>query len=502
MSDVSGAGAGELLHRLRQRELSAFEISRACLQQVERLDGRVHAFLRINPRAEDDAREIDRRLARGDAGPLAGIPVAIKDNIVTRGLTTTCGSRILEDFVPQRDSTAVARLRDAGAVVLGKTNLDEFGMGSSTENSAFGPTRNPWNLDRVPGGSSGGSIAAVAARMVPLALGSDTGGSVRQPAAFCGVIGLKPTYGRVSRSGLVAFGSSLDQIGPAGRSVADVARLLEVIAGPDPADATSAAVDVGAYTGACEEGVAGMRVGIPREYFGEGLDPEIERAVREAAAHLERQGARLEEVSLPHTRYAIPTYYLIATAEASSNLARYDGVRYGLRVDEDHDLQNMYRGTRGAGFGAEVKRRIMLGTYALSAGYYDAFYGRAQRARTLLQRDFTELFDSGVDLLLTPTTPTSAFRLGEKLDDPLAMYLSDVYTVTVNLAGVPAIVIPVGLSSTGLPIGAQLIGPAFEEERLFRAGAALESLFGCPRPPRVQPASGSADRPADRPADR
>ena len=491
MSGCLGLEAGDIRERLRRREVSALEVVRECLARVEALDGRLHAFLRINPRAEEEASERDREMATGAGGPLAGIPVAIKDNLATAGLTTTCGSRILQDFVPLRDATAVARLRTAGAIVLGKTNLDEFGMGSSTENSAFGPTRNPWDLDRVPGGSSGGSAASVAVRMVPLALGSETGGSVRQPAALCGVVGLKPTYGRVSRSGLVAFGSSLDQVGSLAGSVADCARLLGVIAGGDPADSTSAADPVDPYEDASRRGVRGLRVGLPREYFGEGLDVEIDQAVRRAAAVLEKEGAIVEEMSLPHDRFAIPTYYLVATAEASSNLARFDGVRYGLRIDRGDGLRAMYRATRGAGFGAEVQRRIMLGTYALSAGYYDAFYGKALRVRTLLRKDFLDAFASGIDLLLSPTTPTPAFRLGEKVDDPLAMYLSDVYTATMNLAGIPALSVPVGLTRSGLPIGVQLTGADFGESTLFRAGAVLESVCGRFFPPMAPPALGT-----------
>jgi aspartyl-tRNA(Asn)/glutamyl-tRNA(Gln) amidotransferase subunit A len=474
VSELSALPAGELWARLRDGEVSAVEATRACLARIEAVDPGIGAFLSLNPRAEDDARALDERRTGGDATDLAGLPIAIKDNISTQDLATTCGSRILEGFVPLRDATAVARLRAAGAVILGKTNLDEFGMGSSTESSAFGPTRNPWDPERVPGGSSGGSAAAVAAGMTPLALGSDTGGSVRQPAAFCGVAGLKPTYGRVSRLGLVAFGSSLDQIGPFGRRVADVARVLAVIAGADLRDATSSDVATEDYLSACERGVTGLRVGIPREYFDEGLDPEIRAAVMEAAARLEGAGAAIDEVRLPLTRFAVPTYYLVATAEASSNLARYDGVRYGRRSGAGGGLQSMYRATRGSGFGDEVKRRIMLGTYALSTGYYDAYYGKAQRARTLLRREFDGVFGGGVEVLLTPTTPTPAFRLGEKIDDPLAMYLSDVFTTTANLAGLPALSVPVGRSTGGLPIGAQLLGPAFAEASLLRAGAAIE----------------------------
>jgi aspartyl-tRNA(Asn)/glutamyl-tRNA(Gln) amidotransferase subunit A len=477
MSPLNDLSAGELLDRLGARETSSLEVTRDCLARIDALDGELKAFVRTNPRVEDEAAASDARRAKGRAGSLEGLPVALKDNLDTAGLETNCASSILEGFVPLEDATAVARLRAAGAVVLGKTNLDEFAMGSSTEHSNRGPTRNPWDPTRVPGGSSGGSAAAVAARMAPVALGSDTGGSVRQPAAFCGVVGLKPTYGRVSRYGLVAFGSSLDQIGPLTRRVRDAARLLETIAGADPRDATCSGAPTGDYVGSCEHEAAGLRVGLPREYFDDGLDAEVARAVRSAAEELARQGARVEEVSLPHTRFSIPTYYLVATAEASSNLARYDGVRYGRREPGADPLQGMYRRSRAAGFGPEVKRRIMLGTYALSAGYHDRFYGTAQRARTLLRRDFAEVFASGVDLLLTPATPTAAFRLGEKADDPLQMYLSDVYTTTANLVGIPGLCIPAGCTPDGLPVGCQLLAPHFEEARLFRAAAALERAF-------------------------
>jgi aspartyl-tRNA(Asn)/glutamyl-tRNA(Gln) amidotransferase subunit A len=475
MAPLTAVPAGDLHRRLCSRELTSLELTRACLERIEAVDGRLGAFVRLDPSAEDQARSIDAARDKGaPASGLAGLPIAIKDNILTAGLETGCASAVLAGFVPRRDATAVERLRAAGAVIVGKTNLDEFGMGSSTENSVFGPTRNPWDPKRVSGGSSGGSAVAVAAGMVPVALGSDTGGSVRQPAAFCGVTGLKPTYGRVSRFGLVAFGSSLDQIGPLGRRVEDVARLLEVIAGADPADATSAEPEVEPYVESSRRGIAGLRVGLPREYFDDALDPEIERAVRDAASRLQDAGASVEDVSLPHTRFAVPTYYLVATAEASSNLARYDGVRYGVRHGADRGLQTMYRETRGNGFGDEVKRRIMLGTYALSAGYYDAFYGKAQRARTLLRRDFETVFETGVDVILAPTTPTRPFRIGEKVDDPLEMYLSDVFTTTANLVGLPAISVPVGRTDDGLPIGAQLLGPAFGEARLLPAAAAIE----------------------------
>ncbi len=478
MNGLAGRSAEELLRLLRAREVSALEVVRDHLARIELVDRELGAVLRVNDRAEDDARAVDARIAAGDAGTLAGLPIALKDNLLTAGLATTAGSRILEGFVPARDATVVARIRAAGAVILCKTNLDEFAMGSSTENSAFGPTRNPWDLTRVAGGSSGGSAAAVAAGLAPIALGSDTGGSVRQPAAFCGVVGLKPTYGRVSRFGLVAFGSSLDQIGPMSATVAGCALTLGVIAGGDPADSTSSSLPVPDYRAGLGEGVAGLRIGIAREYFDANLDPQIAGAMRAASAALVAAGARVEEVSLPNTRYSVPAYYLVATAEASSNLARYDGVRYGLRAAGSHSVGQMYRATRGEGFGDEVKRRIMLGTFALSAGYHDAFYGKAQRVRTLLRGDFERVFAAGVDLLLCPTTPTVAFRIGEKVDDPLAMYLSDVYTATANLAGVPAISVPAGTSAEGLPIGAQLLGADFSEAKLLRGAAVIEAALG------------------------
>ena len=474
MSGPADLDAGGVLRALDSGELTAVALTRVLLERISALDGQLRAFVRLDPSAEDQAAACDARRRAGRGRPLEGLPIAIKDNLNTAGFETGCASAILEGFEPLEDATAVARLRDAGAIVLGKTNLDEFAMGSSTEHSAHGPTRNPWDLERVPGGSSGGSAAAVAARMVPAALGSDTGGSVRQPAAFCGVVGLKPTYGRVSRSGLVAFGSSLDQIGPLTRSVADAARLLAVIAGHDPRDATCADRPLDDYGAACREGVAGLRIGMPREYFDAGLDPEVARAVRGAATALEQRGARIEEISLPHTRFSVPTYYLVATAEASSNLARYDGVRYGRRVAGPDGLRPMYRRSRSAGFGREVKRRIMLGTYALSAGYYDRFYGKAQRARTLLRRDFDRAFAAGIDLMLAPTTPSPAFGIGEKADDPVQMYLSDVYTTTANLVGIPGISVPAGRTDDGLPVGCQLLAPHFSERLLFRAGAALE----------------------------
>jgi aspartyl-tRNA(Asn)/glutamyl-tRNA(Gln) amidotransferase subunit A len=475
MTDALDLDAGALLGALEAGELTSAELTRGLLERIAALDGELGCFVRLDPTAEDQAAASDARRRAGETGPLEGLPVAVKDNLNTAGLETGCASAILEGFRPLEDATAVARLREAGAVLLGKTNLDEFGMGSSTEHSAHGPTRNPHDPERVPGGSSGGSAAAVAARLAPVALGSDTGGSVRQPAAFCGVVGLKPTYGRVSRNGLVAFGSSLDQVGPITRSVEDAARLLEAIAGRDERDATSSDRPVEGYRDACGDGVRGLVVGLPAEYFDEGLDAGSARAVREAAARLERQGARIEEISLPHSRFSVATYYLVATAEASSNLARYDGVRYGRRPPGPGGLGAMYRRSRSTGFGREVKRRIMLGTYALSAGYYDRYYGKAQRARKLLRADFDRAFDAGVDLVLAPTTPTPAFRFGEKAADPVQMYLSDVYTVTANLVGLPAMSLPAGESPEGLPIGCQLLAPHFGERTLFRAGAAIEA---------------------------
>jgi aspartyl-tRNA(Asn)/glutamyl-tRNA(Gln) amidotransferase subunit A len=477
MSDPTGLDAARLHGLLARREIGCRDLLSAFLERIGRVDRKLNACLRINPDAERQADEADGEYAAGRGGPLTGIPIAVKDNICTAGIETSCGSKSLAGYLPPRDATAVARLRAAGAIILCKTNMDEFGMGSSTENSAFGPTRNPWDTERVAGGSSGGSAAAVAARMAPLALGSDTGGSIRQPAAFCGVYGLKPTYGRVSRFGLVAYGSSLDQIGPMAGTATDAAALLQCISGADPNDMTAAAEaaeEIEDYPAACSKGVRGMTIGIPMEFFEEPLDPEIASAVHSAAARLRELGGSTREVSIPHARYALPAYYLAATSEASSNLARYDGVRYGLRAAGVRDLLDMYRRSRSAGFGEEVKRRIMLGTYALSAGYREAFYEKAQRLRAMLRESFAGLFAEGVDLLLTPTTPTTAFKLGEKTADPLAMYLSDIYTVTANLTGLPALSFPLDLSGSGLPIGGQLIAPPFKEALLLRAAASLE----------------------------
>ena len=464
----------EALHRLERRELSALELTRTVLEQIEALDDRLHAYLHLQPEAAlAQAETADRRRAAGEAGPLEGIPLAVKDVICTQGVPTTCGSRMLQNFVPPYDATAVARLRAAGALLLGKTNTDEFAMGSSTEYSAFFTTANPWDPERVPGGSSGGSAAAVAAGMALGALGTDTGGSVRQPASLCGVVGLKPTYGRVSRYGLVAHGSSLDQIGPLTRDVEDAALLLRCIAGYDPLDSTSLDYPVPDYAAELKtvSGLRGIRVGVPQEYFIEGIEPGVEQAVRAALQVLAELGAELREVSLPHTAYGIPIYYLVATAEASSNLARYDGVRYGLRIDHP-DMWQTYFETRQAGFGPEVKRRIMLGTYALSAGYYDAYYLKAQQARTLLRRDFERAWQQ-VDVLACPTSPSVAFKIGQKTDDPLQMYLADVFTVSLNRVGMCGISVPCGFCA-GLPVGLQLMGPALGESTILRVAYAYQ----------------------------
>jgi aspartyl-tRNA(Asn)/glutamyl-tRNA(Gln) amidotransferase subunit A len=452
---------------------SPVAVTEAYLARIDALDSRVGAYLTVT---RDEALAAARAShARHRAGaplsPLDGAPIALKDVFCTRGVRTTCGSRILETYVPPYDATMVARLRAAGAVILGKTNMDEFAMGSSTEHSAFHPTRNPWDLTRVPGGSSGGSAAAVAGGLAAGAFGTDTGGSVRQPAAFCGVVGLKPTYGRVSRYGLVAFASSLDHVAPFALDITDTALLLAAVAGHDPLDATSVTAPVPDYTAALGQGVRGLRIGVPDEYFGEGLDPEIERAVRAAIDVLRGLGAAVERVSLPTTTYGVATYYIVAPAEASSNLARYDGVKYGLRVP-GKDLIDMVSRTRAAGFGAEVKRRVMLGTYALSTGYYDAYYGQAQKVRTLVRRDFDKAFER-VDVLAAPTTPSVAFEHGAKAD-PLAMYMNDVYTIPASMTGLPAISVPCGFDAAGLPIGLQLIGRSLDEATLLRAAHAYE----------------------------
>jgi aspartyl-tRNA(Asn)/glutamyl-tRNA(Gln) amidotransferase subunit A len=442
------------------------------LDGAERLNPELNSFLSIErEHAEQRAGDVEK----GDGG-LKGMAIAIKDNICTKGLQTTCGSRILHNYHAHYDATAITRLNEAGAIVIGKTNMDEFAMGSSNESSAFGPVKNPWDTSRVPGGSSGGSAVAVASGVVRAALGSETGGSVRQPASLCGIFGFKPTYGRISRYGLVAFASSLDNIGIFGQTAADVAGVLGVIAGRDPLDSTSADVPVPDYTAALNDDIAGKTIGIPRELFGEGLDDEVRDAVEKSIANFESLGAKTIDVELPYAKYGIAVYYIIATAEASSNLARYDGVRYGFRAEDAHALRQMYMKTREEGFGAEVKRRIMLGTYVLSSGYYDAYYSKAQRVRALVKRDYAEAFKK-CDAILTPTSPSVAFKLGEKSDDPLAMYLNDVYTVSANLAGVPGISVPCGLSSEGLPIGTQLIGNFWSEGLLLNLAHAYESAF-------------------------
>ena len=475
MPALTSLTAHELGARYRSGETTPSQAATEHLARIESLDPRVRAFLTVT--REDALRraaEADARFRTGTPrGPLDGVPIALKDVLCTRGIRTTCGSKILERFVPPYDATVVARLFAAGAVLLGKLNMDEFAMGSSTEHSAFFTTHNPWDLARVPGGSSGGAAAAVAAGLAPLSLGTDTGGSIRQPAAFSGVLGMKPTYGRVSRYGLIAFASSLDQIGPFARDAEDAALLLGAIAGADPMDATAIDVPVPDYRAALGQGIEGLRLGVPAEYFMDGMDPEVEQAVRAAIATLEKLGARTEPVSLPHTEYGLAAYYVIAPAEASSNLARYDGVKYGLRASGARDLIAMYSKTRAAGFGAEVKRRVMLGTYVLSAGYYDAYYGQAQKVRTLVRRDFDEAF-ARVDLIVAPTTPGVAFKMGEKAD-PLQMYLNDIFTIPVNLAGLPGVSIPGGFTRAGLPIGLQLIAPAFDEATLLRAAHAYQT---------------------------
>lgn len=461
--------------RMHKKELTATDLVEASLKRISETEDRIKAFLTIDEEgARSEAAKLDAQLGDGgEKGLLFGLPAGIKDNISTKGLRTTCASKMLENFVPIYDATVVDKLRSAQSVTVGKMNMDEFAMGGSNETSAFYPTRNPWDLDRVPGGSSGGSAAAVAAGQVYFALGSDTGGSIRQPAAYCGVVGLKPTYGLVSRYGLVAFASSFDQIGPITRTVEDAAYVLQAIAGHDPMDSTSANVDVPDYLSALSEDVQGLRIAVPKEFLGEGVDPEVKEAVLAALKVLEGQGAVWEEVSMPHNEYAVAAYYLLAASEASSNLARFDGIRYGLRSANADTLLDTFVKSRSEGFGAEVKRRIMLGTYALSSGYYDAYYLKAQKVRTLIKRDFGRIFES-FDLIVGPTTPTPAFRIGEKVNDPLTMFVNDILTIPVNLAGVPGISVPCGFSSEGLPIGLQLIGKPFDEATVLRAAHVFE----------------------------
>ena len=479
MEDLKTLTVDRIREGLAARRFSAVERAREAVRAAEAENDKYGAFLHFCPeRALDAATKVDAQIAAGGPlGPLAGVPIAVKDVIVTRGVRTTCASLLLEHYIPPYDATAVVRLEQAGGVIIGKTNCDEFAMGSSTENSAFFPVRNPAAPDRVPGGSSGGSAAAVAAGQAVLALGSDTGGSIRQPASFCGVVGVLPTYGRVSRYGLVAFASSLDHIGPFARTVKDAATLLGVIAGRDPCDATSADVPAPDYTAGLDGNAAGFRIGVPKEYFGAGLDSEVGRSIEQGLDVFRRLGCEIREVSLPHTDYAIATYYIICTAEASSNLARYDGVRYTTRSSTAPTLIDMYRNTRGEGFGAEVKRRIILGTYVLSAGYYDAYYLKAQKVRSLVARDFTDAFNR-VDTIVTPVSPFPAFKLGEKMSDPLEMYLSDIYTITGSLAGICGVSVPCGKTGAGLPVGMQILAKHFDENRMLRLAHAFEQAGG------------------------
>ena len=459
---------------LDKREFTAVELTTGYLERIAATNPGINTFISIcDATALAEAEAADRLISAGQASPLTGVPIAVKDIFNTAGLRTTCGSRILEKYVSPYDATAIERIKQQNAVIIGKLNMDEFAMGSSNENSAFGPVRNPWETSRVPGGSSGGSAASVAARQAAAALGTDTGGSIRQPASHCSVVGLKPTYGRVSRYGVVAYASSLDQVGPVTRDVRDCALLLQAIAGYDPSDSTSVNTPVPDYQAELDGDLSGVRIGLPQEYFIDGLDADVSKAVEQAVATYRDLGAEIIEVSLPHTAYAVACYYLIATAEASSNLARYDGVRFGLRAENAENLIDMYMQSRAAGFGTEVKRRIMLGTYALSSGYYDAYYLKAQKVRTLIRQDFLDAF-AKVDALLTPVAPTPAFAIGEKVDDPLQMYLSDIYTIPVNLAGTCAMSLPCGFSASGLPIGMQLIGKPFDEATILRTGHAFE----------------------------
>ena len=477
--DLLQVTALELGRKIRDKEITAVEAAEASLAQIRKVEDTVHAYVTVDVEgALLRARQVQEKIEAGElAGPLAGVPVAVKDNMCTKGMRTTCSSRILENFVPTYDADAVERLADAGAVILGKTNMDEFAMGSTTETSAFGVTRNPWNPAHVPGGSSGGSCAAVAAGECFLALGSDTGGSIRQPSSFCGVTGIKPTYGTVSRYGLIAYGSSLDQIGPVGRDVADCAAMLEVLAAHDRRDSTSVAREDTDFTAALADDVKGMRIGISRDYLGEGLDPEVRQAVLEAARVLEDRGAVVEQFDLSLVEYAIPAYYVIASAEASSNLSRFDGVKYGYRCGDYEGLHNMYKKTRSEGFGPEVKRRIMLGSFVLSSGYYDAYYLKALRTKALIKKAFDEAF-AKYDVILGPAAPYTAPRLGESLRDPIQMYLGDIYTISVNLAGLPGMTVPCGMDAKGLPIGLQLIGDCFKEKNILRAGYAFERARG------------------------
>ena len=480
---ITDMTARDLSGALARKELSSREAASAYLDRIRQLDGELNTYITVT---EDEALAAadasDARRARGEVlSPLDGVPMALKDIICSNGVRTTAASKILYNFVPPYDATCWSKLKEAGAVLLGKVNMDEFAMGSSTESSAFGPTRNPWDKERVPGGSSGGSAAAVAAGLASYSLGTDTGGSVRQPAHFCGVVGLKPTYGRISRFGVIPYASSLDQVGVLAQTCYDAASVLQLIAGRDKMDSTSAPAAVDDYCAACEKDIAGLRIGLPKEFMSDAIAPDIAFALKQSADKLTAQGAIVEEVSLPHSGYALPTYYVLATAEASSNLARYDGVRYGARAEGAENVYDMFTATRSANFGDEVKRRIMLGTFALSSGYYDAYYNKTLQVRTLIKQDYDNVFAAGFDCLLAPAAPTTAFKLGEMTDDPLTMYMQDICTVPVNLAGLPGLVVPVGLDTNNLPIGAQLIGRSFGEATLFAVGSRLES------DPRLQP---------------
>jgi aspartyl-tRNA(Asn)/glutamyl-tRNA(Gln) amidotransferase subunit A len=464
----------ELHHALKNKHISSVEATSAMLERIASVEPRIGSFITVtSEQALTSAGKADQRIASGDCGMLTGIPLAIKDIFLTEGIRTTCGSRILKNFMPPYSATSWEKLRERGAVLLGKLNQDEFAMGSSNESSSFGPCRNPWDTSRIPGGSSGGSAAAIAARQATATLGTDTGGSIRQPASHCGCVGLKPTYGRVSRYGVIAYASSLDQVGPLTRDVADCATMLGAIAGHDPKDSTSVDTPVPDYSATLALGVKGLKIGLPKEYFINGLNPDVQKSMQSAIETYRRLGAEFVDILLPHTDYAVATYYLIATAEASSNLARYDGVRFGHRSEQAEGLIDMMTKSRSEGFGAEVKRRIMLGTYALSSGYYDAYYVKAQKVRTLIMNDFIRAF-ADVDVMLTPVAPTPAFKIGEKINDPLQMYLSDIFTIPVNLAGTCAMSLPAGFSTDGLPIGLQLIGKPFGEEAILRAGYAFE----------------------------
>ncbi len=463
-----------LREKLDKKEVSSVEVTRAVLKRIEETDDKINSYVTVcSEEALKAAEAADKRIAGGDIAPLTGIPMAVKDIFCTKEILTTCSSKILSNFVPPYDATSIARIKEQGAVILGKTNMDEFAMGSSTETSHFGTTKNPWDLTKIPGGSSGGSASSVAANQCIASLGTDTGGSIRQPAALCGIVGMKPTYGRVSRYGVVAFASSLDQVGPMTKDVEDAAILLGALAGHDPLDSTSIGCEAPDYKKALTGDIKGMKIGIPKEYFIEGLDAEVEQAVRDAIAKLEDLGAEVVDISLPHTEYAVAVYYIVAPAEASSNLARYDGVKFGHRTKEAGGLIEMYKKTRAEGFGGEVKRRIMLGTYALSAGYYDAYYLKAQQVRTLITEDFKAAFEK-CDVIVTPTVPSPAFNVGEKTADPLQMYLSDIFTISCNLAGLPGISLPCGFSGSGLPIGLQVMGNHFGEETVLKAAHAYE----------------------------